>query len=769
MTERILILILALLNMGMSALCVPAFPNKVKVATEFGDSIEILIRGDEHNKYALSMDGYMLVPKGKTWYYLAKDINSEYVVSDVKIGSSVTEAQKRGLTFVNSIPSYNKMCSTPRKLSYKKRQNAKQESLSGTNHALVILMAFKDKDFVKSKQEITDLFNEIGYNADGARGSVRDFYAYASYGQFDLVCDVYGPFVAEHSMDFYGENGPNGSDYNPLALASEAIDNLPNDIDLSRYDSNSDGIVDNVHIIFAGYGEEAGAQSFAIWSHEYPYELAVRKNGYRFAGYSCTPELRSNFGKGISRIGVICHELGHAFGANDYYDVDYESNGSYDGTGEWDIMASGSWNDNGVSPANFNPYVKAVDFGWVEPISPQDNGNLNLKPYNSSPSVIRMSTANPDDYYLLEYRQKQSFDNGLPGEGVLIYHVHPLIESRRVSNDINSRHPQCLYPVCASSSVSPFDTSNYGDINSAGCPFPGISGNTEFSASSTPGAFLWNGESPAFSLKDIKLYDDFASIYIDLDGTVSDDSIINGPANKLKIYTENFENGLQNFFVESIEGDARWSIYPTHTISSLNDMPEPYEAKHALMLYNGKKVYRPSISSITSGKIILNPDSSYSISFWMRTIEAQKEGYQKFCFLLKDDANLLWEKVYENSDTISNWREIVIQVPSATQNLYYQLTGEILNSGIFIDDINVTNTTSANIIDIDSDNNDIELIYNPFSIISRGFLSLSIYDLSGKLIMSQNVSPNDIVTPNIDKGLYIICTDKGERRKVIIP
>ena len=66
-------------------------------------------------------------------------------------------------------------------------------------------------------------------------------------------------------------------------------------------------------------------------------------------GYSCAPELRGNRGSGLSRIGVHCHEIGHSFGAMDFYDTDYEVNGEYAGTGQWDLMASGNWNNEGVS------------------------------------------------------------------------------------------------------------------------------------------------------------------------------------------------------------------------------------------------------------------------------------------------------------------------------------------------------------------------------------------------------------------------------------
>ena len=63
----------------------------------------------------------------------------------------------------------------------------------------------------------------------------------------------------------------------------------------------------------------------------------------------------------------------------DYYDTNYSEQGKFEGTGDWDIMASGSWNEDGIIPADFNPYVKMADFGWIE-IPEMPEGNLSILP-----------------------------------------------------------------------------------------------------------------------------------------------------------------------------------------------------------------------------------------------------------------------------------------------------------------------------------------------------------------------------------------------------
>ena len=91
--------------------------------------------------------------------------------------------------------------------------------------------------------------------------------------------------------------------------------------------------------------------------------------------------------------------------------------------------------------------------------------------------MFRVDTGSEGDFYLLESRVRDGFDTALPGEGLMVYHVHPRIEEGAHGNTINASAPQMMYPVCASSSVSVPSSSSYsyGEINSAGCPFPGSS------------------------------------------------------------------------------------------------------------------------------------------------------------------------------------------------------------------------------------------------------------------------------------------------------
>ena len=139
-------------------------------------------------------------------------------------------------------------------------------------------MQFPDWEFVRSADDFQRLFNETGFREDGAMGSVRDYYNYVSHGRLDLLSDIKGPYTASQRMAYYGGNTSyGGADRNPYALFEEAVESVAMDVNLADYDVDKDGYVDNIHIIYAGYGEEAGASSDAIWAHEMTFrEITVQ-------------------------------------------------------------------------------------------------------------------------------------------------------------------------------------------------------------------------------------------------------------------------------------------------------------------------------------------------------------------------------------------------------------------------------------------------------------------------------------------------------------
>ncbi|MDR1763794.1 MAG: M6 family metalloprotease domain-containing protein [Dysgonamonadaceae bacterium] len=499
-----LTIFLLLMNFTTALRAVPAYPNPVKIKQPDGSEITLVMHGDENLHWMESTDGYTLMYNSERYVVFAEIDGqgsmapSSIIASDKQLRSAAVQEQ------LQNIPKHIRYSEAQintlkqiRQMTRSLLSNADSGSLRaavGTKKAVCALFQFPDKPFVKTREEFEQLMNQSGYSTNGAQGSVKDYYLEVSYGQLDMEVTLAGPFTATKNSSYYGANDSEGYDiYSRLAeFAAEAADSTfkSPDINPADFDNDGDGYIDAFHIIFSGEGEEAGGGADAIWSHS--STIGTRRySGKRLNSYSCSPEL---LGTGITSIGVICHELCHILGAPDFYDVDYETGGEYEGTGNWDLMAGGSWNNYGRQPAHVNMYQK-IQFGWVSP-EVLDTPKIITEMPNSAqfPAAYIVNTITPNEYFVLENRQKVGFDASVPGHGLLIYRIS-VTNQAILLNTVNNTHPQKVYPVCASSTAKiPVSVSTYGNINSAGCPFPGNSGKTSFTDSTTPAAVSWNSK-----------------------------------------------------------------------------------------------------------------------------------------------------------------------------------------------------------------------------------------------------------------------------------
>lgn len=549
---------------------IPAYPRIIKKNIN-GIETPIRLYGDEHFKRVESEEGYTIVQDDVgDWFYAQLNSMGRLVPSSFKVGT-ISSALK---DFISSIPIHlsEKAQNVERKLSRGYRQPA-----VGQRRMLIIMMEFPDKKFKKTEQDFDKLFNQVDYCDDGAQGSVRDFFYRSSYGQLVLSCDIFGPYQTALSMSNYGRNSIlGGGDSNPSALFEEAIEKVSKTVDLHAYDGDNDGYIDNVHIIYAGYGEEAGGPSNAIWAHEATFVEPYEIQGLKIDHYSCAPELRGNSGNGISRIGPHCHEIGHALGALDFYDADYADGGQYIGTGEWDLMAAGSWNNDGITPADVNPYVKAFCYGWVD-VQLLPKGNVIIPPSDTNRDNYYMINHGME-YYLFENRNPQKYDDGLPGKGLLVFHVHYGIED--AGNKINVTTPQKCYVVCASANtdIPQRSSKEYGDINSAGCPYPGNSNNSEFSDISTPKAFWWNGDNCGILINDIH-FSSNGSIAL-YNGSSESGSVMPTAS---EVYFDGFETE-KNYTVLSSTQSVWERIRSNGLVDMVAGRPLAYEGNYSLQL-----------------------------------------------------------------------------------------------------------------------------------------------------------------------------------------
>ncbi|NIN01456.1 MAG: M6 family metalloprotease domain-containing protein, partial [candidate division Zixibacteria bacterium] len=287
--------------------------------------------------------------------------------------------------------------------------------------AVVIMVDFDDKIHSRSTSEFDNLLFSKGFVLP--TGSMRDFFWENSYGTFEVIGDVMGWYRMPQDYVYYtctyGENGFGPYPYNAQKLVEDAVNAADPYVNFADYDRDGNGFVDALFVVHAGPGAEENGNPCDIWSHRWVTNGYVYVDGVRVYDYSMEPEIRA--GGSLVDIGVFCHEFGHMLGLPDLYDTDYSSSG----LGRWSLMAGGSWNNGGRTPAHFDAWSKSK-LGFSTPVQLSSNQtDVEILQAETSPVSYRLWTSGSggSQYFLLENRQRIGFDSYLPGDGLLIYHV----------------------------------------------------------------------------------------------------------------------------------------------------------------------------------------------------------------------------------------------------------------------------------------------------------------------------------------------------------
>ncbi len=479
---------------------VPANPNVINFTQSDGTSLEMYQKGDEFVHWSETVDGYTVLNNGNnTYYYAMLDSRSDMGRSEIQ-AHNISQRSAEEIVFLSTINkqySFSKSQIDMFKDTILKFTNRGSRAFptTGTNNLLMILANFNNTSTTYTQLNFNNYMNQVNYNGTG---SFKDFYLECSYGQLTLNTTVTSWVTVPNSHNYYGPDANWGEfAYHSVQAADSIVE-----IDFSDYDNDGDGTVDGIAIIHQGPGQEATGSTNDIWSHSWDlasagYSSAQRTfDGVLVSSYTTQPETGS--GGEMATIGVMCHEFGHNLGAPDYYDTDYGTGGQYDGMGNWCVMASGSYNGSGGDkPAHHNGFTKWHYYGWCIPtfLSSGTNVSMGNSVYNSTDFYYYITTTS-NEYFFLENRQQTGFDSGLPGHGLLILHAdQDYIDLHDGTNDINASSHQGLYPKAAE-----------GTINASSCPFPGTSGNTSFTDTTTPDSQSWasaNTNKPITNIQEI--------------------------------------------------------------------------------------------------------------------------------------------------------------------------------------------------------------------------------------------------------------------------
>ena len=280
-----------------------------------------------------------------------------------------------------------------------------------------------------------------------------DYFHEMSQGTVSVTVNIHNKMlVASQPLSYYGsDNGverDSAADgtHMPMLLAEEAITASSRDIDWSKYDLDGDKKVDRLLILHTSVGQETGGNSNRIWSHFTTFQdPVILPNGYTAGHYAM-----ASLGSGHEGFGTAMHEMLHQMGAYDLYPSDGQQSSLWKGVGDWDIMASGNWNDNGRTPAlpmsstmetiGLNTF-ETLTFDWVE----YDN-------YCQSESIIYSGIDNygvdykipisESEFVWVEYRGGNVYEQSLPGMGLLVSYQDTTIDGYEDNSlNVNNKRP----------------------------------------------------------------------------------------------------------------------------------------------------------------------------------------------------------------------------------------------------------------------------------------------------------------------------------------
>ena len=445
------ILISAVLSLcAAMTFAIPAKKSWKVVSQSDGTTIRVSQAGDEHLHYYITEDNVPLYKAADNRYCYLTIENGKLHNSGVLAHESAARSAKE-LQVMNTI---HDLAPIARQMAAKKRSAAKRcgrpdrlpskddiSVFKGSKKALVILAAFSDKSFSKGDDAIVKFYDEVlnqeGYSQNGAAGSVHDYFKDMSRGEFDLTFDIVGPVKVSKSATYYGGPSPimGGADHIGEFI-TEAIKKADEncDIDWKKYDWDDDGEVEQVFVLYAGYGQATGGPTGTIWPNAWTLDEALQNSdgngGFSIDGvfinqYACSNELYLDSGTVPMGLGVFCHEFSHCMGLPDMYDTNY---GSTPTMGDWDLLAGGSYNGPqgiGWCPAGWTSYERAYA-GWLEltELKAGDiiKGMTSLEEADGKAYVI-YNDNHKDEYYLLENHKGMGWDKYTPENGLLIIHV----------------------------------------------------------------------------------------------------------------------------------------------------------------------------------------------------------------------------------------------------------------------------------------------------------------------------------------------------------
>ena len=449
MKKILFLLIFALVATSSFASKANSLP--VVVSQPDGTMLTVLLQGDENISWYTTTDGMLLVKRGNGYYVAQVKADGSLAASSLLAhGPAMRGTEETNMMLLQDKTKFAKYSSkllgqsgelpvtewtngVTRKM--KIRDDSTLFPHMGSPKALVILVEFTDTTFTlpDPKASFNDyLNNETGNIVDRGHGEnrnakgVKGYFKDMSFGQFTPQFDVVGPVKLSHPLRYYGAGNDNMS-----RLIPDACSAVNDSVDFSQYDSNGDGYVDLVYVIYAGHSEsEAGNSTDDIWPKS-GYSDFGTFDGKKVYRYGVNNELNgreTSKNKLINGIGLFCHEFSHTMGLPDIYATTGAPGYNKDNFGMefWDLMDGGEYVHSGRFPTAYTSWEREV-MGWMNVDTLTDTAHVVLRTIDSkgdsarSCKIVNPSVKNEAIY--LQNIQNKGWNYYLPGHGLLVYRV----------------------------------------------------------------------------------------------------------------------------------------------------------------------------------------------------------------------------------------------------------------------------------------------------------------------------------------------------------
>ena len=375
-------------------------------------SVENLVKYPEaFNGRYVSLEGFLVMQQvfsKPTDFYLRDDVGnmirlkfsevadaSKYAGKQIKVDGVFEAGAERQLTVSELTPL--------------EEGSPESQLVTGAQSTIVIMAYFTDRSNTKNVGEVYRMiFNDM-----------NGYYMEVSYDLLYVTGSWYGWFSIGHTLAFYGADSataiddPNNDGYSEswwfIRDAVALADPYVNFASYSKF-----------VFVCAGPNQESSGVTNDIWSCRWSGLHIDTDDDFTITHGMIVPDIEAG---SYGVLGVHAHEYGHELGLPDLY-------GYTGGVGNWDLMATGCWNNLGKTPAQPTSYCRMLE-GWIGssrirdmPFGTADLLMLDpLEDPTGTIQVIRL-TGIEYDYYLIEARRKVGFDAYVPGNKVLVLYYN---------------------------------------------------------------------------------------------------------------------------------------------------------------------------------------------------------------------------------------------------------------------------------------------------------------------------------------------------------